>query len=319
MRAAEQPQPSARADAMRADLADRERALSDDRRALLAALRRDRLREVAGRAGAQLLRPGAGAPLVLVHPVGGDVLCYGELVRLLPGTYPVYGLAADEALAGSSAPSFDALVGHYLARLGSADLRPAVLAGWSFGGMLAYEMVRRLPTAAAVAIDAMPLPPGTEPQPLTGPELLEAFALDLIRSAGRRPEQVRLDPQVWQLPERTALTCLHADLAEQGIDVGLTLDELATRARVYLNAFAALDRHRSAPGGPGVRAVWATRSAADARTWWRTVADGPVEGRSVVADHYSVLRPPAVLDVAEFLHESMARAQATGSATRRGA
>ena len=117
--------------------------------ALAAVLRGD---DGAGGAGTYqpqvLLRAGDGgsAPLFLVHPGGGNVLCYEELARHLPGDRPVYGLQARGREAGEEPfEDVDEMVDAYLAAV--RDLRPRGpyhLAGWSFGGLVAFEMARRL-------------------------------------------------------------------------------------------------------------------------------------------------------------------------------
>jgi thioesterase domain-containing protein len=284
-------------------------ALPAHKRALLQTLLAERGRARSGSAETETLRPGPGRALVLIHPVGGEVLCYGELVRLLPGDYPVHGLPADDQLRAAQAPTMDALAEHYLGRLSRAGVRPALLAGWSFGGMLAYEMGRRLSGGPApcpvLAIDAMPLPAGHVRRPLSEAELIEAFAGDLIRSAGHRPEDVTPDSSLWRLPRRTALSRLHAHLLSHEVPLGLSVDDLLDRATVYVNAYSALDRHRPGPAGPGLQVLWASDTATDATRWWRDVAAGPVTGRAVPADHYTLLRPPAVDEVARFVHDAM--------------
>jgi thioesterase domain-containing protein len=291
-----------------ADAERRVQALSERKRALLAQLRAQRDGAAVPGSGPQLLRPGPGAGILLVHPVGGEVLCYGELVRLLPAGYPVHGLAADDTLRGDRPPAIEALVEHYVRRLDTAAVRPALLAGWSFGGMVAYEMARQLAAAGrpcpVAVIDAVPNPPGQRRLRPSDPELLESFAADLLRSAGYRPDELGVDPELWRLPHRVALTCLHAELAARGMDHGLSLDELTDRALVYVNAFASLEQHRPQPDGPGVRLLWATESTTDATVWWRGVAGPSASGLAVAGDHYSLLRMPAVAEVARFLHDA---------------
>ncbi|RKR88343.1 acyl transferase domain-containing protein [Micromonospora pisi] len=91
---------------------------------------------------ALLLRAGtAKAPLFLIHPSGGDVLCYGELARLLTDDRPIVGLT-DPALTGGVGPTdIPALVDHYLDTVRAYQPHgPYLLGGWSMGGTLAHEM-----------------------------------------------------------------------------------------------------------------------------------------------------------------------------------
>jgi thioesterase domain-containing protein len=84
---------------------------------------------------------GAASPLFLVHPVGGNVACYIELARQLDLGRPVYGLQAGAA----SHDSIEAMAAAYLAAVREAQASgPYHLAGWSLGGVVAYEMAQQL-------------------------------------------------------------------------------------------------------------------------------------------------------------------------------
>jgi thioesterase domain-containing protein len=90
-----------------------------------------------------LLRPGKHviAPLVLVHPIGGQVSCYLSLVNHLNYPGPVYGLQkCDHTL-----DTVEHMAQRYIDKIrqGCGAL-PRVILGWSFGGVVAYEMARRL-------------------------------------------------------------------------------------------------------------------------------------------------------------------------------
>ncbi|HEU4424408.1 MAG TPA: amino acid adenylation domain-containing protein [Pilimelia sp.] len=84
-------------------------------------------------------------PLVLVHPVGGDVLCYRPLVARLAASYSVFGLHSPALAGGPPASSVGELAAGYVRAL--VDAVPdgvCRLAGWSLGGVVAYEMARQL-------------------------------------------------------------------------------------------------------------------------------------------------------------------------------
>ena len=90
------------------------------------------------------IRPGSGKKLLfLVHPAGGNVLCYYELGRELGQDYSVYGLQA----AGLSGRTFDTvgdIAKSYLEDINlPADLNDVIFAGWSMGALIAFEMARQ--------------------------------------------------------------------------------------------------------------------------------------------------------------------------------
>ena len=82
---------------------------------------------------------GVDKPSVFVfHPAGGSSSVYEPLSRRLARDVPVYGI---ERLEGTLEERAAAYV-EDIERL--SDGRPVVLAGWSFGGALAYEVAHQL-------------------------------------------------------------------------------------------------------------------------------------------------------------------------------
>src|SRR5262249_36260326 len=90
----------------------------------------------------QIQSSGSEPPLFLVHPGGGDVVCYLELARCLGSDQPVYGLRAP-GFYGERAPytRIEEMAAHYLEALKTVQPEgPYLLGGWSLGGTIAYEM-----------------------------------------------------------------------------------------------------------------------------------------------------------------------------------
>jgi thioesterase domain-containing protein/acyl carrier protein len=86
---------------------------------------------------------GSKPPLIMIPPAGGGLICYSDLARMLAPDQPVLGV---ETVRGAeSTGSVEALAGRYVRELRSASLNgPLRLAGWSFGGNVAFEMARQL-------------------------------------------------------------------------------------------------------------------------------------------------------------------------------
>src|SRR4051812_14031902 len=227
------------------------------------------------------LRKGAGDPVVLVHPVGGQALCYVELVRrLLPGR-PCVAISADRKLSGPDAPTMPELAAHYLRLLDQAGVRPSVLAGWSFGGVTAYEMARQAAeqgrACPVVLLDAMPRPARLAGWMPPQPEILESFVRDLIWSGGGDPSQYPFEPDVWTSPVSVALTVAAATLAARGLTVGLPPAELEARFRIYRHAVETLSGYDPQRYGHPVHLVRATHWTGDDPTGlWQKVIDGPL-------------------------------------------
>lgn len=100
-------------------------------------------------------------PLFLVHPAGGHVYIYRDLVRCLGADQPVYGFQP-KGLDGETQPltQVEEMAAHYLEALRTFQPEgPYCLGGHSFGGAVAFEMAQRLQAlgqkvALLVLIDA---------------------------------------------------------------------------------------------------------------------------------------------------------------------
>lgn len=108
--------------------------------------------------GLVMFRPtGHRTPIVFLHGVGGGALYAAPFLDLVPDR-PAYGLQADSVSALSGLNNMGTLADHYLAMLPIAHDAPVVLVGYSFGGMLAWEIACRLreqhrPVAMVIIID----------------------------------------------------------------------------------------------------------------------------------------------------------------------
>ena len=91
------------------------------------------------------MRPGKGQPnLYLVHPAGGNVLCYFELGKELPGEFTVFGLQAS-GLYGQEVHTVGDMAAIYLKEVDlSGPVERLCFAGWSMGALIAFEMARQV-------------------------------------------------------------------------------------------------------------------------------------------------------------------------------
>ncbi|WP_414752446.1 amino acid adenylation domain-containing protein [Anabaena sp. CCY 9910] len=91
---------------------------------------------------------GSKPPLFLIHPIGGNVLEYSTLARYLGEEQPIYGLQS-LGLDGKQAPlnRVEDMANAYLQEIRSIQPNgPYFIAGYSFGGLVAYEMAQQLYT-----------------------------------------------------------------------------------------------------------------------------------------------------------------------------
>jgi amino acid adenylation domain-containing protein len=89
---------------------------------------------------------GDAAPLFCVHPGEGTVLCYRGMVREMAPGRPVYGLQAlDFEMGRAPLVRIEEMAARYVTALRARQPEgPYLLAGWSYGGLVAFEMARQL-------------------------------------------------------------------------------------------------------------------------------------------------------------------------------
>ncbi|MEM7482391.1 MAG: amino acid adenylation domain-containing protein [Acidobacteriota bacterium] len=232
------------------------------------------------------LAAGEGPPLLLVPPPGGGATSYLEVAERLRGRQPVRVLNLPPAGGGSEAT--DSVEGLVAKARDAAGQAPCLLGGWSAGGLLAFEVARRLNVSeprviALVLLDAPP--PGIlrRPSPRAA---LEAFADFLIESIGAPAPEGRLAD--WD------------ELVAWAQAVDLIGDRGTAELRRWFESFtstvAAAAAVEAEPAGPPAMLVAARRGPMVARggieTWRRSL--DALEVFDVDADHYGVTGGPAL-------------------------
>ncbi len=277
------------------------------------------------------LAEGAGEPaLFLVHPVGGNVLCYRELARHLGGERPVYGLQSlglGEGLAPQE--SVEEMAASYVQALREVQPHgPFHLAGWSIGGAVAFEMAQQV-GAAGETVDLLALldtlAPGTSAGRDEEPEamLLWGLAQDLgglsgigamggigvIGGMGLSLERLReLDP------ESGLAEILEAAERAGALPAGLGQAQAARLWQVYRANVRAVRAYEPRTYA-GRLSIFTTRGnpllakLGPALGWERVSASGGggLKVQILATDHYSLLREPAVRRLADRLGAALRR------------
>jgi thioesterase domain-containing protein len=286
--------------------------LSPAKRSLLRQLREQPAaspREVA--AGPAVLRDGNGSPaVVLVHPSGGALFCYAQLVAGLAGDVPVYGFADDPEPTASAERdgrrterTVPSLAHRYLGLLRRSPVRRSwLLGGWSFGGVVAYEMARQaagggMHPVPVVMVDSAFVPPAEQGQP-TGPVLRRWFARDLARLAGVPSERIPVSYSDGQPPAGPAVAdTLEELIARTGAETGFTAAELERRYLIFRANALALEAYTPEPYDGPVTLIRAERSP-DATASWQQFVRHPVRTHIVPGDHYTLLAGDSAARVA---------------------
>ena len=93
---------------------------------------------------------GSKPPLFCIHPLGGNILEYNSLGYHLGDQHPVYGLQA-RGLDGNLSPlnQIEAMATYYIEEIRRIQPEgPYYLLGYSFGGLVAFEMAQQLQAQA---------------------------------------------------------------------------------------------------------------------------------------------------------------------------
>ena len=131
-------------------------------------------------------------PLFLVHPIGGNVLCYLNLVKHLPFDQPVYALQAAGAEPGATPLcTMSELAASYIAAIRRVCPEEQYnIGGWSFGGYVAVEMARQLADeelARLILLDTIALEDGPRAV-IAESDLITWFFMELMLEAhGMQP------------------------------------------------------------------------------------------------------------------------------------
>jgi len=276
----------------------------------------------APRRGAQRIREGTETPIFLVHDGYGDELYFSALAQYLPRELPVYGLPAvppGEPPLHTMRAMAQRMV-HLIQQVQEAG--PYKLAGWSFGGVLAYEIAQQL------------LDRGHELEFLG---LMDAFCPDDdVRDAPERtPEAVLVDLCEDQRMVRSRGRFVASAVDEP--DPSLGFDELFDRYRAlqalpenfeHLSSLDAREQCRNLEVHSRAMAAYRPRPidvpvhlfVAGERPgawpvltaslgWERCVPEHLLHVQAVPGSHHSMMRPPHITVLGRGLTESLAEVE----------
>lgn len=248
---------------------------------------------------------GSADPLFVFHPGGGDTAVYRQLVALLDPELPVYGFDRLEGV-----PDVEQRALRYLPELRAIQPHgPYRLAGWSFGGFLAYEMAQLLRRAGErVELVAMmdPILPLPDPPGLSETQLLarrfERFGEFLETSYGKRVDLPY--EQLARLDEEGQVQLLVDTMRAAGLVNSAVSDAILHHQRTSFLDARALERYRPEPYDgrvvyfsaaelvPGGLRDQRFDRTDPARGWDEVCAD--IEVITVSGHHQSMLDPPHV-------------------------
>ncbi|HZF14023.1 MAG TPA: thioesterase domain-containing protein [Thermoanaerobaculia bacterium] len=256
-------------------------------------------------------------PFFCVHAIGGAVLSYRDLARRLGGEQPFYGIQAAGLAGGRAVDDLPAMAAQYAAAVEAvAPHGPYLLGGWSFGGVVAFEMARQMrqrgrPVALVALLDSWA--PAFVPMPAFEREddLVRLYLRDQAGIQGL--DASWLDGEPPGMGEAAALDWLLARAHETGVlRASLRSAQVRPLLDVYranVRAYSSYRAYRPRPGDDRLT-LFRPRESPEPTNGWSAYASEPVEVHEMAADHYSMLAPPAVTGLADRLRSCIERALA---------
>ncbi|RKI63758.1 non-ribosomal peptide synthetase, partial [Corallococcus sp. AB049A] len=257
-------------------------------------------------------------PLFLVHPGGGNVLAYPELARLLGPHQPVFGIQARGLQAGHAVvETVEEMATLYADAIRAEQPEgPYLLAGWSLGGVIAFEMARQLraqgqavgllalvdayvPGIGAPSGDAPTKAPDASTRVAFAQTVAQAFALSLPVS----------DEALERMDDESMLGTLLAVGVQAGLlEEATGREQLRALFRVYQANLRAMDRYVPSPyDGPALllAAEANPTSGVPRHRGWEPFVRGGLDVRDVPGGHHQLMQDPYVRHVATLLRQAL--------------
>jgi len=244
------------------------------------------------------LRPGSpDRPLFLVHPLSGELLLYRHLIHGLGPDQAVYGFQAQGFREGERPlERIEEMADLYVQSLLAFQPEgPYLLAGSSMGGLIAFEMARRLQgLGRAVALTALLDAPSPGRVAKDGDGEAE---MDLLRYATGGRTTRSIGDLLQLTPDQRLELILEAGREAGGLAAGMELADLRRLVKILEANRRALRAYRPEPAS--VRATY-VRAAEGVRAdaVWRALALGGLEVHEVAGNHLSMHFPPHVESLA---------------------
>ncbi|GAA2589782.1 amino acid adenylation domain-containing protein [Actinomadura fulvescens] len=253
------------------------------------------------RLGFEVLLPiretGSRPPLFFVHPAGGLAWSYLQFQRHLSPDQPIYGLQASAFTRDELPGSVEEMARDYLAEIRSVQPEgPYHLAGWSLGGLIAYEMACLLQAggedvALLALIDAFHTQKLESEKREVLPELLESIGIDatMISEDGN--------------PDLEQILAVLADREDALSTLGE--DDLVNVYRNYENGLYRAEEYRPGPFRGDVVFFTALRGrTGDMPTGpanWGPLVDGRIEDHPLDVDHHLLMEPAPAAEIGAVL------------------
>ena len=247
------------------------------------------------------------SPLYVFHALNGGVTIYDSLIQKLGWEHTIYGFdAMSRPVAGEDLPTLEALAEGYVDELLRQQPQgPYRLVGWSFGGVLAYAGACRL-RALGHEVELLALIDSS----VYRDEMGEVDEFQVWKAfIGHLTQEVRLlagyDPSellTASFDERFTLMERHVKRSgHAGWIATFTADRLRQLFQLFRRHLLALSHYRPRPFDGRMMHFETVEQDDTIESTWPGLALGGCDRILVGGDHVSVLQPPNVDAIVEFL------------------
>jgi acyl-coenzyme A synthetase/AMP-(fatty) acid ligase/thioesterase domain-containing protein len=249
---------------------------------------------------------GSAAPLFVIHAAFGDIMFVRDLAKEMNGDRPVYGIQPPALNGKSELPrTIKGLAADYLAEIKKLQPKgPYHLAGYSFGGWVAFEMAQQARESGA-----------------------EVAFLGIIDSNANAPERFagRVFRHLAQIKPRSSFSYVGTRLKKtwavaakrayerlQYAPNGLRLAfgrplAYEDRTKFYNHVFRRAAAHYQMKPYDGYVVVFSNTSRTGAQTaFWKKFAKGGFTIHQFATDHYGIVLPPHSTELARHLDTHLA-------------
>lgn len=257
----------------------------------------------------------AGPVIWCLHPIGGSAEAFKELAATLPD-FQFLAVAGQPLADVTEAESVEQQALRYCRVLAESNTQPAVLIGWSYGAILAFELARLISvqrgcTPTVVLLD-MPAPQANRSRSINDVSDTE-ITLAIASHRNRELDGTTIEPAAFiSLALSDALEALHA---QDAVAPGLTADIAQRMAAGYRKRLGAVEEFHPAPYDGGVILIRASeREFADSTllagvleppeddpSWGWAVLSRSCDVHVIDGHHATLLTAPASREIARII------------------
>lgn len=243
--------------------------------------------------------------IAFVHPIGGDIFCYANLVQLLHTDQSIYGCKAPGL--DNEEPVLSSI--HKMAKRYKDDLNaiqksPEIIVGWSMGGIIGFEIGMQLFEEFGKAPLLIMIDSWSEnimSELMSEQEIVQQFIMDFLKSINASTSLIT--KKIQSLSELYQL--LQESKNEKNI---IEMSQIETYFNIYKANLIALHQYNPQQKYPGQIVLLSASElqSNDDTHGWKIWSEKEIDVKTIVGDHYTVLQPPGIHQIADHINKLIA-------------